>query len=58
MKKPVNGEPRSTAGSQTVDRALALVQLVAAQSGHGTCLSELAANASNQIDLGAVARNV
>ena len=100
MKKPVEGEPRGTAGSQTVDRALALVQLVAAQSGHGTRLSELAvasgldrattyrllvsltnrgfldqdsatkryrlgleffalaATASNQIDLGAVARSV
>jgi DNA-binding IclR family transcriptional regulator len=96
----MDSEPRSTAGSQTVDRALALVQLVAAQSGHGTRLSELAvasgldrattyrllvsltnrgfldqdsttkryrlgleffalaATASNQIDLGAVARNV
>ena len=100
MKKPGEGEPRSAAGSQTVDRALALVQLVAAQSGHGTRLSELAvasgldrattyrllvsltnrgfldqdsatkryrlgleffalaATASNQIDLGAVARGV
>ena len=100
MKKPEESEPRGTAGSQTVDRALALVQLVAAQSGHGTRLSELAvasgldrattyrllvsltnrgfldqdsatkryrlgleffalaATASNQIDLGAVARSV
>ena len=100
MKRPVEGEPRGTAGLQTVDRALALVQLVAAQSGHGTRLSELAvasgldrattyrllvsltnrgfldqdsatkryrlgleffalaATASNQIDLGAVARSV
>ena len=100
MKKPVEGEPRGIAGSQTVDRALALVQLVAAQSGHGARLSELAvasgldrattyrllvsltnrgfldqdsatkryrlgleffalaATASNQIDLGAVARSV
>ena len=96
----MESEPRATAGSQTVDRALALVQLVAAQSGHGTRLSDLAAasgldrattyrllvsltnrgfldqdsatkryrlgleffalaaTASNQIDLGAVARNV
>ncbi len=42
MKKPVTSESRTTAGSQTVDRALALVQLLAAQSGHGTRLSELA----------------
>ena len=93
-------EPRHATGSQTVDRALALVQTVAAQSGAGLRLSELAAangldratayrlllsltnrgfldqdsvtkrytlgleffalaaTASNQIDLGAVARSV
>jgi DNA-binding IclR family transcriptional regulator len=98
--RPDDGEPRSPGGSQTVDRALALVQLVAAQAGQGLRLSELAAasgldrattyrllvsltnrgfldqdsvskryrlgleffalaaTASNQIDLGAVARDV
>ena len=93
-------EPRQAVGSQTVDRALSLVQLVAVGSGHGLRLTELAAasgldrattyrllvslanrgfldqdsatkryrlgleffalaaTASNQIDLGAVARSV
>jgi DNA-binding IclR family transcriptional regulator len=100
IARPGDAEPRSTGGSQTVDRALALVQLVAAQAGQGLRLSELAsasgldrattyrllvsltnrgfldqdsatkryrlgleffalaATASNQIDLGAVARDV
>jgi len=98
--KAEEAEPRHAGGSQTVDRALSLVQLVAVGSGNGLRLSELAAasgldrattyrllvsltnrgfldqdsatkryrlgleffalaaTASNQIDLGAVARSV
>jgi DNA-binding IclR family transcriptional regulator len=100
MTKDKTVEPRHAGGSQTVDRALSLVQLVAVGSGKGLRLSELsaasgldrattyrllvsltnrgfldqdsitkryrlgleffalAATASNQIDLGAVARSV